>query len=46
MHLIFSKIAKERFTPVDITRLLKIFFASSIIIAAASAQTGTLKVYL
>src|SRR5208283_3224525 len=41
-----NKIAKERILAVHIRRLLRVLSAASIILTAASAQTGTLKVYL
>ncbi|MGO9229857.1 MAG: IPT/TIG domain-containing protein, partial [Bryobacteraceae bacterium] len=41
-----NKIAKERILAVHIRRLLRVLSAASIMLTAASAQTGTLKVYL
>jgi hypothetical protein len=44
--LCFNKIVKERAPAVNICRLFKVLPVASILLTAASAQTGTLKVYL
>jgi hypothetical protein len=41
-----TKNAKKRIAAVKMSRLLKVLSAVSILVTAASAQTGTLKVYL